>query len=260
MDSGRQQALQRTRPYKKKGPTASHPNVVNSTSVSVNALKSKIRDVKRVLEHAQKLPLDVRIEKERALAGYNQDLEKAENEKEKQRMIKKYHMVRFFGRFSERQKATRNLKRLRTQLASMAPDTPGYQTLAHQVHCAEVDLNYTLYHPLAEKYIGIFPRQQTSKEGDHMNGPPETLAEKRQDKPAMWTAVEACMSNGTLEELRDGKLQANIAMRPQSRVAAQKDSRRKLKEKNRTTQVAEQSGRSAVNGAEDESDGGFFEE
>lgn len=98
MDPGRERTLRKAPQYRKKGPTASHPNAVNSTSVSVNALKSKIRDVKRVLEHAQKLPLDVRIEKERALAGYSQDLEKAENEKEKQRMIKKYHMVRFFGK------------------------------------------------------------------------------------------------------------------------------------------------------------------
>lgn len=132
--------------------------------------------------------------------------------------------------------------------------------MAHKVHCAEVDLNYTLYHPLAEKYIGIFPRQDTPKEQDHMNGAPETLAGPGQNKPAMWTVVEACMSNGTLEELRDGKLQMNTAMRPQSRVATSKNSRRKLKEKDRKMQVAERSGRSAANGTEDESDGGFFEE
>ncbi|KAL8924780.1 MAG: hypothetical protein Q9208_003870 [Pyrenodesmia sp. 3 TL-2023] len=260
MDPGQERALKKARPHKRKGPAASHPNAVNSTSISVNALKSKIRDVRRVLEHAQKLPLDVRIEKERALAGYSQDLEKAENEKETQRMIKKYHMVRFFERLSERQKATRNLKKLRTRSVSAIPDTPEFENLAHQVHCAEVDLNYTLYHPLAEKYIGIFPRQDTSTEQDHLNGPPEPLAKPRQNRPAMWTAVEACMSNGTLEELRNGKLQTNIALRQQLRVALQKNSRRKLKEKDRTTQVVEQSGRSATNGAEGESDGGFFEE
>lgn len=69
----------------------------HSKSISVNAVKSKIRDVTRVLEHAQDLPMDVRIEKQRALVGYKQDLEKAQKTKERQRMIKKYHMVRFFG-------------------------------------------------------------------------------------------------------------------------------------------------------------------
>lgn len=68
-----------------------------SKSVSVNSIKSKIRDVTRVLEHTQDLPMDVRIEKERALAAYKQDLDKAQRAKERQRMIKKYHMVRFFG-------------------------------------------------------------------------------------------------------------------------------------------------------------------
>lgn len=83
------------RPHRKERKPPQAPS--HSSSVSVNALKSKIRDVTRVLKHAQDLPLDVRIEKERALAGYTQDLEKAKNEKERQRMIKKYHMVRFFG-------------------------------------------------------------------------------------------------------------------------------------------------------------------
>lgn len=84
-------------PPQKKKPRVLQSAPVHSTSTSVNALKSNIRSVSRVLEHAQNLPLDVRIEKERALAGYKQDLEKAQHEKERQRMIKKYHMVRFFG-------------------------------------------------------------------------------------------------------------------------------------------------------------------
>ncbi len=83
-------------PHKKK-PKVSRPAPMQSNSASFNALKSSIRSLSRVLEHEQNLPLDVRIEKERALAGYKQDLEKAQHEKERQRMIKKYHMVRFFG-------------------------------------------------------------------------------------------------------------------------------------------------------------------
>ena len=53
--------------------------------------------MKRTLDRSENLPADVRVEKERALAGYKLDLEKAEYEKRKQQMIKKYHMVRFFG-------------------------------------------------------------------------------------------------------------------------------------------------------------------
>ncbi len=67
-------------------------------SISINRLKAKIRDTTRLLSRAEKLPADVRIEKERALAGYQYDLERASKEKRKKQMIKKYHMVRFFGR------------------------------------------------------------------------------------------------------------------------------------------------------------------
>ena len=66
-------------------------------STAVNHIKHKIRDLRRTLERTENLPADVRVEKERALAGYKLDLEKTEHEKRKQRMIKKYHMVRFFG-------------------------------------------------------------------------------------------------------------------------------------------------------------------
>ena len=66
-------------------------------STAVNHIKHKIRDLRRTLERSENLPADVRVEKERALAGYKLDLEKTEHEKKKQLMIKKYHMVRFFG-------------------------------------------------------------------------------------------------------------------------------------------------------------------
>jgi len=64
---------------------------------SVNAIKKRIRDVTRKLERAEDIPANVRIEDERALAAYQQELAAAEAEKTRQKMIKKYHMVRFFG-------------------------------------------------------------------------------------------------------------------------------------------------------------------
>ena len=64
---------------------------------SVNAIKKRIRGVTRRLERAEDLPADVRVDDERALAAYQQDLAAADAEKTRQKMIKKYHMVRFFG-------------------------------------------------------------------------------------------------------------------------------------------------------------------
>lgn len=71
------------------------PKAVNASSV--NAWKKRIRDVTRRLERSTNLPADVRVEDERALAAYQQELAAAEEEKIRQKMIKKYHMVRFFG-------------------------------------------------------------------------------------------------------------------------------------------------------------------
>lgn len=65
---------------------------------SVNAVKKRIRDVTRLLSRGDDLPADVRLENERALAAYKQELAEADEEKVRQRMIKKYHMVRFFGK------------------------------------------------------------------------------------------------------------------------------------------------------------------
>lgn len=65
---------------------------------SVNAVKKRIRDVTRLLSRSEDLPADVRLENERALAAYQQELNAADEEKTRQRMIKKYHMVRFFGK------------------------------------------------------------------------------------------------------------------------------------------------------------------
>ena len=64
---------------------------------SVNTIKKRIRDVKRRLERSQNLPATIRVEDERALATYEQELAAADEEKTRQKMIKKYHMVRFFG-------------------------------------------------------------------------------------------------------------------------------------------------------------------
>lgn len=64
---------------------------------SAHLLRKKIRDTARVLDHASNMPADARIESERALAGYRQDLEAVEEGRRRAKIIRKYHMVRFFG-------------------------------------------------------------------------------------------------------------------------------------------------------------------
>lgn len=63
---------------------------------SINDLKKRIRDVKRLLNKMD-LSADARILQERALAGYEQDLADENTRRERSSLIKKYHFVRFLG-------------------------------------------------------------------------------------------------------------------------------------------------------------------
>lgn len=239
-----------SRPSKRNG----KPNFAGPSkdSISINATKSKIRDVKRVLEHALDLPSGVRIEKERALAGYRQDLEKAVEDKKRNDFIGRYHMVRFF----ERRKAERALKKARAQLAAAAnADGEIGQhervELRQKVHLAEVDVNYAIYHPLTEKYVSLFPKTGGSNHVDE---------EADSTRPPIWSFVEQCMVSGTLDMLRDGK----YGVRSDGSVKTREDLAPQIhmnaaaeKKKQQTTRT-----NIARNGAQagDESDGGFFEE
>ena len=71
----------------------SHPR---PKKIAVNPIKNRIRDLRRQLQNVD-IAANVRVGHERELANMEQELMKAEIEKEKNEMIKKYHMVRFFG-------------------------------------------------------------------------------------------------------------------------------------------------------------------
>ena len=74
---------------------------------SANALKNRIRDLKRLLAHVDNVPkhkmsASSRIERERELEACEHELEektmKARESEYRKKMIGKYHQVRFFGR------------------------------------------------------------------------------------------------------------------------------------------------------------------
>ena len=100
---------------------------------------------------ARSMPSHIRQEKERALAGYKHDLqlalEKRIKTQEHSKMISKYHHVRFF----ERKKAERRLKQAKTAFEI------GEASEAALLN-AQTDLNYTLYLPLDEKYVSLWPK------------------------------------------------------------------------------------------------------
>ena len=152
----------------------------------------------------------------------------------------------------ERQKATRALKKLQKRLDASPPDPSDYDQLAKEVQDAKIDLNYTIYYPLTEKYQSLFPRQGGT------NGGEETPARKLvMEKPAMWDVVERCTADGTLDALRDGKL-ATSMVAGNSTHRPEKD---RSKSQGKNDRTASKASKGAVAQEQhDESDGGFFEE
>ena len=144
----------------------------------------------------------------------------------------------------ERKKATRVHKQLKKRLDASSPDTSEYKQLEQEVHDAEIDVNYTIYHPLTEKYKSIFPRQEDTPGG-------ETAARKLVTvKPAIWTVVEQCTADGTLEALRDGKIMTGLSVKEKKPRSTRKDENG-LAGSKPAKDIAPQE--------DEESDGGFFE-
>ncbi|RKF74093.1 rRNA-processing protein efg1 [Golovinomyces cichoracearum] len=237
---------------------------------SINAIKKRLRDVNRRLERSDKISAEIRAQDERAREAYQQELAVAEAEKRRQRMIKKYHMVKFF----ERQKASRKVKKIRKLILS-AGSTEAVQNFNEQLHEAEVDLNYTLYHPLGEVYISLYPKKTTSEKEDH----DQNAARK---KPTIWYEIEEAMVNGTLERIRN-----RISIRPikpstilnknqvnkkheensgnanstdeQNNGMKHKESRKKVRNKANSTPKNGLCDETQTLSDVEESDGGFFE-
>lgn len=83
--------------------------------------------------------------------------------------------------------------------------------LARKIHDARVNLNYTIYYPLTEKYISLYPKSKGKLEEAGAESASESdtkKQEKLQDdaKPPLWPIVEKCMEEGSLDLLREGKL------------------------------------------------------
>jgi rRNA-processing protein Efg1 len=98
---------------------------------------------------------------------------------------------------AERQKATRLLKKLRKRLLA-AESTEEVEKLKAQMHVAEVDLNYTQYCPLSEVYVSLYPPKTSAADEPDFSEEVEM-----KPKPPIWSEVEKCMEDGTLNRLRN---------------------------------------------------------
>ncbi|KAH1341219.1 18S rRNA maturation protein [Aspergillus fumigatus] len=280
-----------------------HPPKHEHNYPSVNELKKRIRDVKRLLNRVD-LPADARIVQERALAGYEKDLEDELARRHRSQMIKKYHFVRFL----DRKAASKDLKRLlrREQEISNSDLDPAAKkeklaALAGKIHAAQVNHNYTIYYPLTQKYVALYAEQkkkkkESSAQSEKPSEPEAEVASKliydtTGERPPMWRVVEKCMEDGTLDLLREGKLDGSEKGEKSSQAPEQKKSKKSTdddqyaRNKSSTEKVSDKpSGKSRKSGGKQdrkakrsaamegaywsanehddddiESDGGFFE-
>jgi hypothetical protein len=63
----------------------------------INPIKTRIRDVQRLLAHETEMQADVRVNLERELASLEQELRTERAAIRRSQLIRTYHMVRFFG-------------------------------------------------------------------------------------------------------------------------------------------------------------------
>ncbi|KAJ5888235.1 rRNA-processing protein efg1 [Penicillium taxi] len=271
--------------YKHKGkPTPRDEKDENFTSV--NDLKKRIRDVTRLLAKG-KLPADARVVQERALEGYQRDLAEETARRERSQKIKKYHFVRFL----DRKTASKQLKLFIRQEKEKDLDSDQTSHLQQKIHAARVNLNYTVYYPLTEKYISLYPKSQ--EKADNKAGKESESAQtpdKTDVKPPLWSVVEKCMKEGTLDQLREGKLNIGPDGQPIpdtiKKISPEHDSKKQKKKqgpketkqsfkarddkgsRSSEKQIRKDYGKerdrlhdvAPVVLADDESDGGFFDE
>ena len=136
-----------------------------------------------------------------------------------------------------------------------------YVDLKQKIHRAEVDLNYTLYSPLAEKYTSLYKQKDDTSNGDITMSNDSMISQGSEAllvRPPMWITVEQCMAEGTLWALRDGKVTRAAAIEDSTDGSSgqKKDSSRRKKS------GEERFARNNSKGTQDalSDDDGFFEE
>jgi hypothetical protein len=155
----------------------------------------------------------------------------------------------------------RNLRKLKVRIAKADHGSTEYRNLQNDIHNAEVDVNYALYHPLDEKYKSLYPRNgavvgMTEDGTDH-----QRVRTAGTTKPAVWKVVESSMTNGTLEALRDGRLRKSLL---DDRLQQHSQAKGRRFESGKTAKDQNVKGlstkKTVLSKQDADSDGGFFEE
>ncbi|KAG5949296.1 hypothetical protein E4U53_005919 [Claviceps sorghi] len=174
--------------------------------------KKRIRNIERLLQRNKDLPANVQNDLQRELATLKAAVADKSFHKKRSAMISKYHMVRFFG-CAERKKASRLVKQLKRKI-EQNPDSADVEHLKRQLHIAEVDEAYTVYHPHLEPYRSLYGSVKADSKdnqdddeaaGDMKNQMPTAKIALESGRPPMWSVVEKAMEQGmgALQQLRE---------------------------------------------------------
>ncbi len=147
-------------------------------------------------------------------------------------------------------------------MADVEHGSAEYQDLLSAIHEAEVDVNYALYHPLDEKYRSLYPRNSNNVTTSEDSLANRSARKAGTTRPAIWGVVEECMTGGTLEALRDGRLRSKLL---NERSQQNMSSKARLTEPSKKTSDRNSKMSSSVKTIlpeeqDGDSDGGFFEE
>lgn len=154
---------------------------------------------------------------------------------------------------TERKKAMRLAKQLMKQLDE-TKDEAEIARLKADLHIAEVDLDYALYHPHMETYISLYPKpKDEAAEKDEKSSAAHHLHSSR---PPMWTTIEKARQEGksALEKIRDRRSERDFS-KPTSKKTAKKSS-----SQSEERPAKGKYGKTEEESASESDDGGFFEE
>ncbi|KAG6004754.1 hypothetical protein E4U21_000784 [Claviceps maximensis] len=174
--------------------------------------KKRTRNIARLLQRNKDLPANVQNDLQRELATLKATIADKSLHRKRSAMISKYHMVRFFESV-ERKKASRLAKQLKRKI-EQSPDADDVEDLKRQLHIAEVDEAYTIYHPHLEVYQSLYGSVKADDKEKQDDQEAEEEVENRiptakialgSERPPMWSVVEKAMKQGieALQQLRE---------------------------------------------------------
>lgn len=203
---------------RKRSSNGSSIEVASVLGAGTSKIKKKIRDIERLLaKKRDKMPANVIVENERALAALKTELENAEYVGKVKRFSKKYHMVRFF----EKKKALRKYKQVKKEYDELERSEEGkdkkelkkeLKKLRKKLSHAEVDLAYVVNFPRDRKYIALYPNENEDEELDP--GVKKGLIKTEEQKQAFKKEIEQLIKEQSLpvsiEDILSGKKAAKV--------------------------------------------------